>query len=221
MTGGRSQGTDEFGPSRVGGAFVTEDTARGLGEAIDVEDDGGGIRQDVEITADLADLEHAVRDGRRSREGVIGRGADDPGTRALLAEGVRRGCAVGENRYEQIIGGARASEHQGLIAGHRDLQGAVDGERTGAAGVDEDVRGGRVEKNALRERGRGTEIGQRTRSGSGIADLDAGRTVEGADVMERKHALVDLRRAGVGGGGDARPEGDASGAARTEDVRRT
>ena len=218
MTGGRRQRADEFGAGGIERTFIAKDATGGLGEGIDVEDDGGGIRQDVEVTTDLAELEHAVGDGRRAGEGIIRRRADDPRTRALLTEGVRRGGAVGEDGRQQVVGGARAAEDKGLVAGHADLQGAADGERTVTAGVDEDVGAGRVEEDVLRQRGGGAEVGQRTRGGRGVTDLDHGRTVEGADVMEGEHALVDLRGPGVSGSGDARPEGDATGAARAEDM---
>ena len=118
LAGRGGQRAESLGARGSRGAFVTEDTTGGVAEGIDIEDERGGIRQDIDVGGDFAKLEHAVRNGRDTRERVVRGRSQHPSTDAHLLQAGGIGTAVvRDDRSDDIIAGVRAAESEGLGRG--------------------------------------------------------------------------------------------------------
>ena len=113
MAGRGRKGTESLGGRRARDTFITEHTTRGVAEGIDVEDDGTGVRQDVEC-ADFTELEHAVRDGGGAGQSIVRDRGDHPGSRAHLLEAGDGGAAIRDDRSDDVVGRVRAAETERL-----------------------------------------------------------------------------------------------------------
>ena len=190
-------------------------------EGFCVKDDRGGIRQDVSVGADLQELEHAIGDRGGAGEGIVTRGRiEHPGAGSDLLE---IGGGGREQTGDGIVAGVGASEDEGLGAGiGRD--GAGEGERTVAAGIQVGVGRGDIEQDRRRQSGGRTSVSKGTRRGGTVTDVDGRSGAERTDTRDHQGALADLGETGVGaehalqGGLTETGLGEAMCAARSDDA---
>ena len=197
MTSRRREGSEGLGVRRARKAFVTQDTARGVTEGVDVEDDGGAVGEDVTVDAPFAQLEHAVGDGGGAGQRVVSGRGQHPGTDAHLLEAGGIGTAVvRDDRSDDIVGRVRAAEAEGLRGragsdgtGDRQRTGAVrDEHRDGVSPSPEEIEAGRKGRGrASVDQGAGTIVGTVI-----TADADFRRSTEGAHTGDFQSALQDI-----------------------------
>ena len=206
MAGRRRQGADELGAGGGGGAFIAQDTARGVAERIDVEDDGGGVRQDAHVARDLAELEHAVGDGGGAGERIGGGRGEDPGADAHLLERGDEGGVIRDDRADQVVAGVGAAETEGL--GRRaGADRAGDGQRAGAVG---DEHRGRTRARAIEVEDTGI-----------VLPADGGAGVDERTGLVAGRAVAAEAQFGGGAEGAETVDlgGTFAGGERTEEIR--
>ena len=194
LTRGRGQGACGLDAIDGVGAQVGKTSAGCITEGIDIEDDRAGIRQQVKFSGDFLELERAIGDrGGTCVEIGAGR-VEQPGAGADLLEinGVE-----GDRRSDRVIGRVGAAEDEGLGA-DKGSDRAGKGERTGTAGIDVCVSGGGVNGDRLGEGGRSADVGEGTGLRGGVADPEAGRRVDSAEIGHDERAGVDRGHARVG-----------------------
>ena len=194
-TSRRGERTQGLGRVTSAKTQVGQRAAGRITERFRVKNDRGGIRQDVAVADDLQELKHAIGDRGGAGEGIVTRGRiEHPGAGADLLQIGSRGR---ELAGDGVVAGIGAAEDEGLRAGiGRD--GAVDGERTRAAGIEVSVSRGDVEQDRRRQSGGRAGVSERAGSRRGVTDVDGRSGTERADASDHQGALADLRQTGVG-----------------------
>ena len=197
MTSRRREGSEGLGVRRARKAFVTQDTARGVTEGVDVEDDGGAVGEDVTVDAPFAEFEDAVGDGGGAGQRVVSGRREHPGARAHLLEGGQIGAAViRDDRSDDIVGRVRAAEAEGLRGragsdgtGDRQRAGAVrDEHRDGVSPSPEEIEAGRKGRRRTSvDQGAGTIVAAVI-----ATEADFRRSTEGAHTGDLQSTLQDI-----------------------------
>ena len=197
MTSRRREGSEGLGVRRARKAFVTQDTARGVTEGVDVKDDGGAVRQDITVDSPFAELEDAVGDRGGAGQRIVGGRREHPGARAHLLEGGQIGAAViRDDRGDDVVGRVRSAEAEGLRGragsdgtGDRQRAGAVrDEHRDGVSPSPEEIEAGRKGRGRTSvDQGAGTIVAAVI-----ATEADFRRSTEGAHTGDFQSALQDI-----------------------------
>ena len=206
LAGRGRQRAEGLGAGGSGGAFITQDAAGGEAERVDVEDDRAGVREDVDVAADFAELEHAVRDGGGAGQGIVRGRGEHPGAHAHLLERGKESTVVGDDRGDGVVGRARSADPEGLGNGVRGGDIAGQHQRARAAGHEHRNRVSALsgQKDGLGERLAGTGVDEGSglvSAGAATAEIDRRGVRESPDAADLEGATHDVDRTACGASG--------------------